>query len=302
MTMKRIMVTGSTGQIGSELTMALRRKYGGDNVLAVDMRAPSGELLNSGPLEIVDVAEKERVDDLVKKYDVDTIYHLVALLSATGEQNPQLAWKANMGTLHNILEIARERRLTRVFWPSTIAVFGPSTPRTETPQETVLLPTTMYGVTKVAGELLCNYYFLKYGIDVRSIRFPGIISSETRPGGGTTDYAVEMFYEAIKTKRYTCFLSKDTILPLLYMPDCIKAAIDLMKAPVSQVKRHDGYNIMGASFSPEELASEITKHIRDNAIIVLISDKKSRIHGPRQLTILKRVRNGAGNQTTISHH
>ncbi|HJX24487.1 MAG TPA: NAD-dependent epimerase/dehydratase family protein, partial [Candidatus Bathyarchaeia archaeon] len=205
--------------------------------------------------------EKERIEVIVKQYDIDTIYHLVALMSATGEQNPQLAWKLNMGSLHNILEIAREQELTRLFWPSSIGVFGPSTPRTETPQETILLPTTIYGVTKVAGELLCNYYFHKYGVDVRSIRFPGIISSETPPGGGTTDYAVEIFYEALKRKRYTCFLDKDTVLPFLYMPDCIKATIDLMKTPLSQIKRHDGYNVTGTSFSPEELASEIMKHI-----------------------------------------
>jgi nucleoside-diphosphate-sugar epimerase len=260
--MKRLMVTGSTGQIGSELTLALRREYGGDNVIAIGHnRKPSGELLNSGPYEIVDVAEKERIDDVVKKHDIGTIYHLVALMSAKGEQNPQLAWNLNMGSLYSILEIARERELTRIFWPSSIGVFGPSTPRTETPQQTILLPTTIYGVTKVAGELLCNYYFQKYGVDVRSIRFPGIISSETPPGGGTTDYAVEIFYEAVKRKRYTCFLNKDSVLPFLYMPDCIKAAIDLMKTPLSQVKRHDGYNVTGTSFSPKQLASEITKHI-----------------------------------------
>ncbi|MCJ7610398.1 NAD-dependent epimerase/dehydratase family protein [Candidatus Bathyarchaeota archaeon] len=260
--MKRLMVTGSTGQIGSELTLALRREYGGDNVLAIGHnRKPSGGLLNSGPFEIADVGEKERIEDVVKKYDIDTIYHLVALMSAKGEQNPQLAWKLNMESLNNVLEIARERELARIFWPSSIGVFGPSTPRIETPQETVLLPTTIYGVTKVAGELLCNYYFQKYNVDVRSIRFPGIISSETPPGGGTTDYAVEIFYEAIKRKRYTCFLSKDTVLPFLYMPDCIKAAIDLMRTPLSQVKRHDGYNVSGTSFSPGQLALEITKYV-----------------------------------------
>ena len=260
--MKRLMVTGSTGQIGSELTMALRKEYGGDNVLALGhIRKPDPKLLDSGPYEILDVAEKERIDEVVKKYDVDTIYHLVALMSGKGEQNPQLAWKLNMDSLYNILEIARERGLSRIFWPSSIGVFGPSTPRTNTPQETVLLPSTIYGVTKVSGELLCNYYFQKYGLDTRSIRFPGIISSETPPGGGTTDYAVEIFYEAIRTRRYTCFLKKDTRLPFLYMPDCIKATMNLMKASLDQVKRHDGYNVSGISFSPAQLASEIMKHM-----------------------------------------
>ncbi len=197
--MRRILVTGSTGQIGSELTLELRKKYGGSNVVAVGhKRQPSEALRDSGPFETVDLNSRESVEKVVKKYDVDTIYHLAALLSATGEANPQLAWNVNMGSLYNILEVAREHRLTRVFWPSSIAVFGPATPRLNTPQETVLVPGTMYGVTKVAGELLCNYYFLKFGLDVRSLRYPGIISSEVLPGGGTTDYAVAIFYEAIK--------------------------------------------------------------------------------------------------------
>src|SRR5512136_709851 len=260
--MKNLLVTGSTGQIGSELTLALRKKYGGENVVAVGhQRKPSDSLLNSGPFEIVDAGKKESLQKVVEKYDVDTIYHLAALLSATGEQNPQLAWNLNMGSLYNILELTREMELTRVFWPSSIAVFGQTTPRVNTPQETNMLPGTMYGVTKVAGELLCNYYSVKYGVDVRGLRYPGIISSETPPGGGTTDYAVEIYYEAIRKKRYTCFVREDTVLPMMYMPDCLKSTIDLMEADPSKVKRHDSYNVAGMSFSAGELAAEIKKHI-----------------------------------------
>jgi nucleoside-diphosphate-sugar epimerase len=260
--MKRFLVTGSTGQIGSELTLALREKYGGYNVVAIGhQRKPTDALLNSGPFEIVDIAKKESLQDVVNKYDVDTIYHLAAVLSATGEKNPQFAWNLNMGSLYNVLEIAREQGIARVFWPSSIAVFGPTTPRLKTPQETVLIPTTMYGVTKVAGELLCNYYFTKFNVDVRGLRYPGIISSETPPGGGTTDYAVEIFYEAIKKKRYTCFVREDTVLPMMYMPDCLKSTIDLMEADPSKIKRHDSYNVAGMSFSAGELVAEIKKHI-----------------------------------------
>lgn len=262
--MEKLLVTGATGQIGSELTVALRKKYGGDNVVAVGhKRKPSDELVGSGPFEFVDVGEKKSLEKVVNKYGVDTVYHLAAVLSATGEQNPQVAWNLNMGSLYNVLEIAREHGLTRVFWPSSIAVFGPTAPRTDTPQETVMIPGTMYGVTKVAGELLCNYYFVKYGVDVRGVRYPGIISSETPPGGGTTDYAVEIYYEALKKKRYTCFVREDTVLPMMYMPDCLKSTIDLMEADASRVKRHDSYNVAGMSFSAGQLAAEIRKHVAD---------------------------------------
>jgi nucleoside-diphosphate-sugar epimerase len=261
---RKIMVTGATGQIGSELVLELRKKHGGEKVIAVGhSRKPSEKLSTSGPYETLDVTDKTNIQKIITKYDIDTIYHLAALLSATGEQNPQLAWNVNMNSLYHILEIAREQNLTRIFWPSSIAVFGPTAPRTNTPQNTILIPGTMYGVTKVAGELLCNYYNLKYQVDVRSVRYPGIISSETPPGGGTTDYAVEIFYEAIKNKHYTCFLREDTVLPMMYMPDCLKATINLMEAESSNIKCRTSYNLAAISFSPNQLASEIKKHIPD---------------------------------------
>ncbi len=260
--MQNILVTGAVGQIGSELTMELRQRYGHDNVVATGHRTkPSEKLRTSGPFEFIDVTRRETVEEVVEKYNIDTIYHLAAILSAVGEEKPQLAWDVNINGLYNILEVARERELTRVFCPSSIAAFGPETPRDNTPQETILRPTTMYGVTKVAGELLCDYYFQRFGVDVRGLRYPGIISNETLPGGGTTDYAVEIFYEALKHKRYTCFLREDTVLPMMYMPDCIKATIDLMEADLSGLKHHSDFNMAAMSFSPAELVAEIKKHI-----------------------------------------
>lgn len=263
-TPRKILVTGATGQIGSELVMELRKKFGGNTVVAIGhSRKPNDNLLNSGPFEFADVSDRESIENLIKKHNVGVIYHMAALLSASSEKNPQLAWNVNMNSLYYILEIARERKLSKIFWPSSIAVFGPSAPRNKTPQNTVLIPGTMYGVTKVAGELLCNYYFSKYGLDVRSVRYPGIISSETPPGGGTTDYAVEIFYEAIKNNHYTCFVREDTVLPMMYMPDCLKATIEVMKADQSKIKTRTSYNISGISFSAGEIAAEITKHKYD---------------------------------------
>lgn len=262
--MKKILVTGAVGQIGSELTMALREKYGNDNVLATGSKTkPSESLLNSGPFEFIDITVRETIEKVVRDYDIDTIYNMAAILSAVGEERPLLCWNVNINGLYNILEIAREYDMTRVFVPSSIAVFGPETPRENTPQETVLKPTTMYGVTKVAGELLGDYYFKKFNLDVRGVRYPGIISSETLPGGGTTDYAVEIFYEAIKKKKYTCFVREDTVLPMMYMPDCIKATIELMEADVSKLVHHCDFNLTSMSFSAGELAKQIQKHISE---------------------------------------
>lgn len=258
----RIMVTGAVGQIGSELTLVLRERYGNENVVATGHKtAPSSELRDSGPFEFIDVTQRETIEAVVDKYQIDTIYHMAAILSAAGEKNPQLAWDVNINGLYNILEVARERQMARVFCPSSIAAFGPETPRDNTPQETVLRPKTMYGVTKVAGELLCDYYFHRFGLDVRGVRYPGIISSETPPGGGTTDYAVEIFYKAIKHKRYTCFLREDTLLPMMYMPDCLRATIGLMEADISRLKHHSDFNLAAFSFSPAQLVAEIKKHI-----------------------------------------
>ena len=260
--MKRILVTGACGQIGSELVMELRQKYGGDNIVAAGHKTkPSERLLNSGPFEFIDVTNRETVGAVVKKYRIDTIYHMAALLSAIGEKNPQLCWDVNVNGLYNILEITREYKLVRVFCPSSLAVFGPKTPRDGTPQDAFLCPETMYGITKVAGELLCNYYYKRFGVDVRGVRYPGIISSVTAPSGGTTDYAVAIFYEAIEQKRYTCFVREDTVLPMMYMPDCIRATLELMEVDLSKLKHHSDFNLAAMSFSVRELAAEIKKHI-----------------------------------------
>jgi nucleoside-diphosphate-sugar epimerase len=262
MSTKRILVTGAVGQIGSELTMALRERHGGGNVVAIGRKTrPRPELEGSGPFEFCDVTEKEKLFALIRRHDVGTIYHMAAILSATGEEKPLLCWDVNMNGLHNVLEAARELGLEKVICPSSIAVFGPETPRDRTPQETVLRPTTMYGVTKVAGELLCDYYVRRFDVDVRGLRYPGIISAETLPGGGTTDYAVAIFYEAVDKGRYTCFVREDTVLPMMYMPDCIKATLDLADADASRLRHHSDFNVGALSFSAGELAAEIRKHV-----------------------------------------
>lgn len=259
---RRILVTGAAGQIGSELTRALRARYGPENVVASDIRTDAGAgLPGPGPTERLDVLDASAIVAVIKKHAIDTIYHMAALLSAVGEQKPQLAWDVNLNGTFRILEAARENNLVRVFCPSSIAVFGPETPRVYTPNETILKPRTMYGLTKVAGELLGNYYVQRFGLDVRGCRYPGIISHETQPGGGTTDYAVAIFFEAVSQGRYTCFLREDTRLPMMYMPDCLKATLDLMEADFSRLRHHADFNVTAMSFSAGELAAEIKKHL-----------------------------------------
>lgn len=259
--MQKILVTGAVGQIGSELTMVLRGKYGNENIIATGHKTkPDKILLESGPFHFIDCAHINTVAEVVKKYKVGTIYHLAALLSAVAEENPQLAWSVNMIGLYNVLEVAREYKC-RVFTPSSIGVFGPTTPLNDTPQDTIQRPNTMYGVTKVAGELLCDYYFKRFGVDTRGARYPGVISYKTLPGGGTTDYAVEIYYEAIRHKKYTCYLKKGTYLDMMYMPDTLKAAIDLMEANPDKLKHRNAFNVAAMSFAPEDIAAAIKKII-----------------------------------------
>jgi len=263
-TMENILVTGSSGQIGTELVKLLRRRHGDAHVVASDVVAPAGAGARAaGPFEILDVTRAERLDEIIERYRIDTIYHLAAILSAAGEKNPHLAWDVNMNGTYNVLETARRSGLVRVYIPSSIAAFGPETPRDNTPQDTILRPKTMYGVTKVAGELLADYYVRRFGVDVRGSRFPGIISHEALPGGGTTDYAVAIFYDAVKNGCYTCFLREDTRLPMMYMPDCLKSVVDLMDADFSRLRHHADFNLAAMSFTPAELAAEIRRHRPD---------------------------------------
>jgi nucleoside-diphosphate-sugar epimerase len=258
----RILVTGAAGQIGSELVVALREKYGEGNVLATDKAVTRSQVV-PGVLEQLDVMHLSSVERTLRTHQIDTVYHLAAILSVVGEANPDLAWDINMGGLKNVLDASVRHGIRRVFWPSSIGVFGPDAPKVKAPQEASLNPTTMYGVTKVSGELLCEYYFLKHSLDVRSVRYPGLISSEAKPGGGTTDYAVEIFYSALQAGRYTCFLKEDTVLPMMYMPDALRAAIEIMEADAKRVRLHRGYNVAAMSFSPGELATEIKRHLPD---------------------------------------
>lgn len=261
--MKRILVTGATGQVGSELVVALRQRYGKNNVIACGHRTiPDSKILGSGPFESFDVRESSAVAQTVIKYEVDTIFHLAGILSATGEAKPQLAWDININGLKNVLEAARQHGCS-VFFPSSIASFGPSTPQVNTPQETIQRPQSIYGITKVSGELLCDYYHHRYGVDSRGVRFPGLISYETLPGGGTTDYAVEIFYAALTVGKYSCFLREGTRLDMMYMSDAIRAAIAVMEADPDRLTIRNAFNITAMSFAPEELYAEIQKNIPD---------------------------------------
>jgi nucleoside-diphosphate-sugar epimerase len=258
--MQKVLVIGALGQIGSELVNALRNILGTESVIASDIRFRSKEAEDSGPFEIVDCTDIRALAEVVKKYNVDTIYHLAAILSAAAEEKPQFAWNVNIHGLYNVLEISREQRCS-VFVPSSIAVFGPNTPRDNTPQDTIQRPSTIYGISKVSGELLCDYFFQRFGVDARGVRFPGIISNKTLPGGGTTDYAVEIYYEAIKHKKYYCYLGPNTKLDMMYMPDAIKASIKLMLADPTKLKHRNAFNITAMSITPEDIASSIRKFI-----------------------------------------
>jgi nucleoside-diphosphate-sugar epimerase len=260
--MEKILVIGAAGQIGSELVLALRKKFGNDNVFATDIKEPPADVMESGPFQILDVMDSNRLIHFVIRHKITQIYHLAAVLSGNAEKIPIQAWNINMDSLMNILDLAKEvTEVKKVFWPSSIAVFGPTTPRHKTPQFTITEPNTVYGISKLAGERWIEYYHQRYGLDIRSIRYPGLISYKTEAGGGTTDYAVEIFYDAIKKGCYECFLKEDASLPMMFMDDAIQATIDLMDADIKDLSIHSSYNVAGISFNPKQLSEEIKKHI-----------------------------------------
>jgi nucleoside-diphosphate-sugar epimerase len=261
MTKEKILVIGASGQIGVELTLALRKIYGNTNVVASDLREENDLLKGTGPYVSLDIMNKEMLHVQVIRQNITQIYLLAAILSATGEKNPNLAWNLNMQGLLNVLDIAKEEHIHKVYWPSSIAVFGPTSPKKNCPQQTIIEPTTVYGISKYAGEFWCNYYFQRYGLDVRSLRYPGLISYKSAPGGGTTDYAIEIFHDALEDKHYDCFLKEDTYLPMMYMPDAIRATIELMEAPADKISIRTSYNLSSMSFSPKEIGEEVKKHI-----------------------------------------
>jgi nucleoside-diphosphate-sugar epimerase len=261
----KVLLIGAGGQLGSELTQGLWDLYGKDNVIASDIKDPQGVLME-GRYERMDVMQRDKLFEFIRKNGITQVYHLAALLSATGEKDPRWAWKLNMDSLLFVLDAAVELKLDKVYWPSSIAAFGPTTPKHNTPQDTIMDPTTVYGITKQAGERWCEYYFRRYGVDVRSLRYPGLIGYKTLPGGGTTDYAVDIYFKAIKEKKYECFLSADTYLPMMYMSDAVKATLDLMESPASKVKVRSSYNISAMSFCPAQIASTIKKHIPEFTI------------------------------------
>lgn len=259
---KRILVIGAGGQIGSELVVKLRGIYGNDNIVSADLKDDVCPILKeTGLFEQLNITDAQRLADIVKKHNIDAIVNFAAILSAVGECHPMLAWNVNINGFINVMEVARELKLKQVLTPSSIAAFGPSTPRENTPQETILKPTTMYGITKVSGELLADYYVQKYGLDVRGLRYPGIISHETMPGGGTTDYAVAIYFDAVQKGKYTCFVNENTRLPMMYMPDCLKATVDLMQADFANLKHHGDFNVGAMSFSAKELADAVAKRV-----------------------------------------
>lgn len=274
---EKILVLGSNGQIGTELVTALRKAYGNDNVVACDIRRPDYELKNAGPFEFVNVLDKEILKEIFEKYKPKQVYLLAALLSATGEQNPKLAWDLNMNGLLNVLDLALVYKTAKVYWPSSIAVFGPNSPKDNTPQYCTMDPNTVYGISKLAGERWCEYYYQKYNLDVRSIRYPGLISWKAAPGGGTTDYAIHIFHEALKKGSYASFLSATTELPMMYMDDAIRGTIELMDAPAANIGIRSSYNFAGVSFTPEVLAAEIRKHIPDFKLTYTENDPRQAI-------------------------
>ncbi len=262
-----ILIIGASGQIGNELTQALRAQYGNHQVIASDIREGDEAMMRSGPFEIMDATDKKGILSIVKKYKVTQVYLLAAMLSVTAEEHPKKAWDLNMNSLLGVLDLAKEKHIKQVYWPSSIAVFGPTTPKKNTPQKTIMEPSTVYGISKLSGEFWCNYYHEKYGVDVRSIRYPGIISWKTKPGGGTTDYAIDIYFKALKEGVYECFLSQETRLPMMYMNDAVAATIQLMQAKPADVKLRTGYNLAAIDFTPAEMALEIKKHLQDFKIL-----------------------------------
>ena len=256
-----ILVLGASGQIGTELTQKLRLIYGNSNIIASDIREGNEEMMASGPFEIIDATDKATILNIIKKYNVTQVYLLAAMLSATAEQYPQKAWNLNMNSLLAVLDLAKEKHIQQVYWPSSIAVFGPTTPKENTPQKTVMEPSTVYGISKVSGEFWCSYYYEKYGVDVRSLRYPGIISLKTKPGGGTTDYAVDIYFKALKEEKFECFLSENTRLPMMYMDDAVNATIQLMQAKSEDIKIRNSYNLAAMDFTPKEVAKAIKQYI-----------------------------------------
>ena len=263
---KRILIIGASGQIGNELTMYLRNMYSNQNVIASDIREASNVVMESGPFEILDAMDYPAIEKIVTNYNITDVYLMAAMLSATAEKHPIKGWDLNMTSLFNVLNLAKDKKIEKVFWPSSIAVFGPTTPKTNTPQHTIMEPATVYGISKQTGERWCEYYHMRYGVDVRSIRYPGLISYKTPPGGGTTDYAIEIFHKALKDKKYTCFLTAQTALPMMFMDDAVNATVNIMLAPPQKIKIRNAYNLAALSFNPQELAASIQKHIPDFTI------------------------------------